>query len=533
MAPRLSQKHLQTFFDRRHPRYDDLLAHWIFIEATYKGGRSWFSPENIHRYLKEGDREYGDRLKRAYRFNHSREVVDLVQKYLFKGKITRNLDEAPEELQAFWKSCSLSGFTIDQFVRSGSTRNSVQGRVAVVVDNNFDIPDPEQETVTERIAERATGKVYAYVVGVKDILDYAWDEDGDGELLWCKLREYARDDRDPIKSSYDMVERVRLWTRNDWSLFEVERTPVDIPANVTDVVKRAYAAAAPVTKVRRVGYGVHGLGFVPVKMFDHTDTDEPYESRGLIDDTAYMDRAVANYLSNLDAIIQDQTFSQLTIPAQALQAGEDQHSELVRIGTSRILAYDAGAGSTASPEYISPDPKQAGVILTVVNKIISEIYHTIGLAGERTKEDNAVGIDNSSGVAKAYDFERVNSLLYAKGQSCQRLENWMARTVMAWHGKSLDADLVTYPTTFDIARLTDEISVAVALLELRAPMEVRRAQMMAIIDKIFPQLSKDLLAKLKADVAAWDDTAPEELGAKTPSSKAPDSRQGEVTEKTK
>ncbi|MEZ6841312.1 hypothetical protein ABVN80_14665 [Acinetobacter baumannii] len=39
--------------------------------------------------------------------------------------------------------------------------------------------------------------------------------------------------------------------------------------------------------------------------------------------------------------------------------------------------------------------------MTTINKIIGEIYHTVGLAGERTKQDNAVGIDNSSGVAES------------------------------------------------------------------------------------------------------------------------------------
>ena len=47
-------------------------------------------------------------------------------------------------------------------------------------------------------------------------------------------------------------------------------------------------------------------------------SESPYFSPSLIDDIAYLDRAVANYLSNLDAIIQDQTFSQLAIPVQSL-----------------------------------------------------------------------------------------------------------------------------------------------------------------------------------------------------------------------
>jgi hypothetical protein len=52
----------------------------------------------------------------------------------------------------------------------------------------------------------------------------------------------------------------------------------------------------------------------------------------------------------------------------------------------------------------------------MVNKIIGEIYHSVGMAGERTKQDNAMGIDNSSGVAKAYDFERMNAMLATKAQ---------------------------------------------------------------------------------------------------------------------
>jgi hypothetical protein len=91
------------------------------------------------------------------------------------------------------------------------------------------------------------------------------------------------------------------------------------------------------------------------------------------------------------------------------------------MGTKRVFTYDgevaASPNSVARPEAGAADP------FTVINKIINEIYHTIGMAGERTKQDNAVGIDNSSGVAKAYDFERMNSLLAAKADSLENAEN--------------------------------------------------------------------------------------------------------------
>jgi hypothetical protein len=303
----------------------------------------------------------------------------------------------------------------------------------------------------------------------------------------------------------------------------------------------AAGAIIPNTKVIvKLNSGEHKLGVVPVKLFDHILNGEAYESSGLVDDIAYLDRAVANYLSNLDAIIQDQTFSQLAIPAQAVAQGDDMFAKVLEMGTKRVFTYDGGSGSTAKPEYLSPDPKQAGVILAVISKIINEIYSTIGLAGERTKEDNSVGIDNSSGVAKAYDFERVNSLLLAKAQSCAHLENWIADTVQLWLGeKPIADDVVTYPTTFDVARLGDELATAEALSKVEAPIELRREQMNTIVDKLFPQISTEVSNALRAAVGKWEvaavatPTAGGNVTGATGTSTVAGSRQGEVTSKTK
>ncbi|SCW95629.1 hypothetical protein [Ancylobacter rudongensis] len=524
---------LRAFYERRHPAYADLVHHWYFLEAAYRGGRAWFET-NIFRYYKEGSKEFKARLDRAYRFNHTREVVELVQKYLFKASASRNSD-APQVIVDFWKKATLSGLPIDQLMRSASVANSIGGRVAIVVDNNF-VNQVEVAGEGGQVRRRALSiaeakqqkfSIYAYLVATKDILDYAWDEDGSGGLLWIKLRETVRDDADPIHSSGDLIDRVRLWTRTDVTLFE-ERD--------TGQTKIVNGRSVPVKTINVLEHRQHDLGMVPVVLADHTIGEDPYRVPGLIDDIAYLDRAVANYLSNLDAIIQDQTFSQLAIPAQSLLPGEDAYKKMLEMGTKRVFVFDASAGS-ARPEYLSPDPKQAGVILTVINKIINEIYHTIGLAGERTKEDNAVGIDNSSGVAKAYDFERVNSLLLSKAQSCESVENKLINIVLAWAGEAPPKDkLVSYPTTFDVMRLVDDLVTAEALAKLAAPVEVRREQMRGLVDKLFPQLKADLRSKLAADIETWLDdadialTPPTNFGSSKPA--ASPNRQGEVTADT-
>jgi hypothetical protein len=83
----------------------------------------------------------------------------------------------------------------------------------------------------------------------------------------------------------------------------------------------------------------------------------------------------------------------------------------MEMGTKRVFSFDGENG--AQPFYLSPDPKQASIIIQAIQQII-EIYHSVGVAGERTKQDNAAGIDNSSGAAKMYDPARELSLLVAK-----------------------------------------------------------------------------------------------------------------------
>ena len=490
-----NQKKLRHLISRRHPEYADFCAHWNFLQATYDGGREWFKDGNVFRYIKEGEKEFADRVERCYRFNHSREVVDLLNKYLFKQNIVRNEDDAPASVAAFWKKSTKNGLEMRDFSRQVSKKASINGRIGVVVDNTA------RAAVLSKAEEKQQGvRTYAYIIGPKQLLDYSYGEDGG--LNWVLIMEEVRDDFDPMNSSGDERPRYRLWTKTEWRLFEEQ-------------------GKGRQKKVVEVGNGAHNLGVVPVILVDNIITDEEYVAPALIDDIAYLDRAVANYLSNLDAIIQDQTFSQLAMPAQNVLPGEDNYTKLTEMGTKRVFLYDGEGGQ--KPEYLSPDPKQAQMILAVINKIINEIYHTVGLAGERTKQDNALGIDNSSGVAKAYDFERVNALLQAKADSLEVVENKIAYLVALWNGEEgqMRDDLVGYPDNFDTRGLYDEFDIAARLMLVEAPESVRRHQMETVIDKLFPQLAKDLKAKMLEDLKSWP-LDPVQLAADMAAATAPD-----------
>lgn len=482
---------LRVLIERRHPDYDGKKDHWAFLAATYRGGREWFN-DHIFKYIKEGPKEYEERVSRAYRFNHTREVVDLVTKYVYKADIVRK-EDAPEQIKIFWEEATKGRLPIATFARQLSSLTSTYGRGWIVVDNTL-----TEDVVTVADAKAAGARVFAYFVSPLDALDMSFDEMN--QLNWFLVREWYRDDEDPHSAATDPLPQYRLWTRTGWSLY---RETVEVNSVSKEAVKM----------VVLVKEGTHDLGVVPIIKADHIESEEPYVNTALIDDISYLDRATANYNSNLDAIIQDQTFSQLTIPDQSLSKGEEGgvSAQLTEMGTRRIFTYNAEGGS--KPEFISPDVKQASVIVAVIKQIINEIYHSVGMAGERTKQDNSQGIDNSSGVAKAYDFERMNTLLAAKAQTIEHIENEIGRMVMLWHGTKLPpgsaSDFVVYPRTFDVRALADEFDIANSLSLMGAPDGVRRKQMETVIDKLFIGEPAAEIVKLKGELAAWPPLPPE------------------------
>ncbi len=494
----LDQKQLTALVKRRHPDFDEKRGHWCFLNQTYESPREWFT-NNLFQFVREGTETYAGRLERAYRFNHTREVVDLVNKYLFKHDPERN-PNVPEEVKRFRQMATLSGLSLPQFERQVSRKSSIYGRVYVVVDNNA----KDGDIITKADEKSGAIRLYAYIVTPEQFMDCGFDRDGN--FSWVLINERTRDDADPFNSSGCVVDNYRLWTKTEWFLFRTTGEP-----------------SSDAYKVEFIESGLHNLGVVPVIKCDHIESDNKYSVPALIEDVAYLDRAVANYCSNLDQIINDQTFSQLIIPAQSLLAGISstlssidpsdpdilkKRKEIIALGTSQILLYDGENGS--APAYISPDPKQSQVIINTIKQIINEIYHTVGLAGERTKQDNSQGIDNSSGVAKAYDFEKVNALLGAKANAMQAFSNRIENLVKIYHGESTeDIDPtevnVQYSTNFDVRGLNDELAIANQFALLSVPMELRQLHLKTIVEKMWPMLDDADVTKITEAIDKWQD----------------------------
>lgn len=101
-----------------------------------------------------------------------------------------------------------------------------------------------------------------------------------------------------------------------------------------------------------------------------------------------------------------------------------------------------------------------------------------------------------------YDFQRVNSLLVAKSGRLKLAEARMIELAAKWMGVGdIDTErLLTYPESFDIRGLTDEFGVATNLQLLGAPDSARRYQMELLLDKVFPNLTKERKAEIDSDL---------------------------------
>jgi hypothetical protein len=196
------------------------------------------------------------------------------------------------------------------------------------------------------------------------------------------------------------------------------------------------------------------------------------------------------------------------MPAQGLLPGEEGYDKLISMSTKRVFLFNGEAGSV--PFYLSPDPKQAQMVLTAISAIINEIYHSVGLSGERTQSNSGGAGNEASGVAKSYDFERVNSLLSAKARSLELTERKVASMVGLYYGlKNIDVDsLLSYPAEFDVRSVYDEFEIATQLMLLTAPDEVRKEQMRLVIKKLFPAASDAVVTTLENSLGDWP---PEEL----------------------
>jgi hypothetical protein len=139
-------------------------------------------------------------------------------------------------------------------------------------------------------------------------------------------------------------------------------------------------------------------------------------------------------------------------PADIVE-NDELREQFLTLATNRVVLYSAQAQTP--PEFISPDASQAQFVLTMIEKQVKQLYATFGLQGETGEETKA-----QSGVAKAYDFDKLNKLLASKADNLEKVENKLVELFGQWVNVNGITAEISYPEEFDVKSLADEIAVA-------------------------------------------------------------------------
>lgn len=449
---------------RTHPKYSEYSARWTFWKDSYLGGPDYVN-SYLFKYFKEGAEEFAQRKERAYRENHTKKVVDLINSYLFKEDAKRKTSNT--KIKAFHDNFDGKGTSISQFMKKLALWASVEGRMYVVMDKR---PLPEEErTGTQADNIDPSAQPYCYMVFPQDVKDIAFDENG--AVRWALIRETKRDDEDPLNCTGDVSEFYRLWMPGKWMLLTKE-------GNVQEE-------------------GDTGLDIVPIVIVDSEENDE-YVGQSLIGDVAYLDRAIFNNWSRLDTIVCDQTFSQLIFPVEGLPAeiltNEKLREQFLTLATNRIILYSAAA--QAPPCFISPDASQADFILRMIESQITKLYASIGLQGEVGNE-----VKTESGVSKAYDFDKLNKMLASRAGNLEQAEIHINKIFSKWTDIQADVE-VEYPDEFDVKSLSDEVALAQELALLDVSETFTKEIMKAVALKALPKADKKTIDTIFNEIDA-------------------------------
>ncbi|NCD40752.1 MAG: hypothetical protein EOL88_01535 [Bacteroidia bacterium] len=476
--------------NRTHPEYATHKSVWDFLQSSYEGGMKYIS-NNLFQYIKEGNVEFDKRKERAYRENHTRRIVDLIISYLFKAQPTRVMTN--QLLIDFYDNVDGLGTPMHQKLKYFSSMASVLGRVYIVMDKR-QLPE-EERTGTQR--DNLKEKPYVYMVFPQNVLDISFDENG--AIRWLLIKESIRDDEDPFESSGDVTSQYRLWTREGCFVFD-------------EGGEYVAEKSTPQTN----------LGVVPVIPLDGEEYSE-FCGASTVADVAYLDRAIFNNWSRLDVIVNDQTFSQLIFPVEALPMDsilddEKLQEQFLTLSTKRIITYSGQAGM--APSYIAPDAGQAQFILDMVQAQIKQLYASMGLAGEVVSESKA-----ASGVSRSYDFDKLNKMLVTKATALEKAENLIVSLFSKWSGITIDDFKVDYPDDFDVKSLSDEILIAQELTLLGVSERFNKEIMKRVAKKALPKIPPEILTEINEEIEETDYT--EEIASKASGASSNGSQSGE------
>ncbi len=458
----------EYIFQRRHPFYQRNRSIWERSKAAYSGGESYIDLALI-RHVSEIELEFGERRRRAYYFNYPRKIARLITQYVFGTDPAR--DRADLELV---EDFSRDGMRANEVMRQFSTLLNVYGSAWLMVEmpaftGNVDAARKHSERL----------RPYVYTLSPLQVVD--WSIAGDGQLGWVLVEENGFDNADPFRDPVS-TRRRRLWTRNEWQLFEQD--------NATG---RALLA----------GSGHHALGRVPAL---HACEADGYglAANHWFEDAVRISDAILNNESEAQMNVVKQLFGLLVIAENFARQGRES-AVAGNAGNStekfsHVLARSAAIWETPEERgisrYIAPSGAETAQIREENQSLKRELFDVIGLT---LRPEVAI---RQTAEAKAWDYQSTRQFLACRVDLLEQVEMQAWELMRRWD-PTIPIPEVSYNRDFSILDLKSLIDGLLNLSRIDAGDEYRREiartalGLLEKYQKISPERRQEILNDLE------------------------------------
>lgn len=478
-------------FSVRHDDYDALNTVWTYNADHYAGGRVLCAAGStyLHQFVLEGDESYRKRLERAEGLyeNLIAKAMGVYLSHVFRREADRSKLTA---IHAEASDVDLFGTPAHDFFRAVLEQAVLQGISYVLVD-----APREGGFVTEAEAQARRLRPWMELVPAPKVVD--WDvETADparrGALNYVVIRDTIVRGKAPFSRGVTMT-RFRIWTRNEWAVYEAQG-------------ESATAAAL-------VSYGPNALGVVPlVPCYDRQIA--PFRGATIVDEVARKANALWNRSSVRDENFYFQGFSQLVIKSDDKTLGE------LKLGADRAIKLSRGDDAG----YISPSGDTFAAFKDFVQELTESVADLVFARTERQTPTAQV----ETAEKREIDRAEFVALLHAKSKSietCERAAWRLWAMYLSSAPDTVESVEVPYPREFRVsdvpaaewqAMVTAHVESRVDWRLSRHPEESRERAIEAIKENAALEKSLDPIEQRNQQIDATVKAALGRMGATTP-----------------
>lgn len=428
------------------------------------------APSYLDKFARESDEKFKSRATVVSYRNYVGPFVELIVGFVNKYKMTRT--EEGEPLIEWLDDADGNGTTWDTLLSETIRPTAARLGYCPV---QFDMPDTlataetEEMSLAQREELRTDVKPRAIPLFPINLLD--WECDDRGAFVWAKIRT----DHDVRTSA--MYESIREERYSIWYRDRVEKYVIRKGTNVSEAVE------GPETVN-------HTWGAVPIVVFRGEPTPgERVRGRSIVSDAAVEARTHFNVSSEKRDHERGQVFAILGIPVSSVK---DDIGTLL-VGNHNAVKIPMAANMPL--HYVAPPGSVAAALETSLAASVKEMYRI-----SRIEYDAPTRAD-TSGVARAYQFEQTNSRLRALAGGWARSEQEALRLVAKALGDSTSEKMtVTPPSDFSVDDLATDLANVAAVLEQPIGDTARGEILKRTVDKVAPNMTQEQRAAVDSEI---------------------------------